>query len=50
MKRLTKAQQYEQSMANIRRIGEIARIARERYGCTPQHSFKLAKRFVSINK
>ncbi len=46
--KLTKKQQHELALNNIRRIGEVARILRQRRNCTPRHSIKVAKRFVAI--
>lgn len=44
----TKKQQRKLALARVRRLGELARIVRERRNCTHWHSFKVAKRFVAI--
>ncbi len=46
--KLTKKQQNELAMNNVRRIGEVSRILRQRRNCTPRHSIKVANRFVAI--
>ncbi len=46
--KLTKKQQNDLALNNIRRIGEVARILRQRRGCEIPYSLKVAKRFVAI--